>query len=344
MMNKLYRGISRVRQQLNYLIAKQRLIDKNNQLSKIDIDLERLPDKLVAGMAKGLRVNKKFPAGKSIYIDVEGEELIIEVLYKFRRILDNMDNRGTSGIDIYSFCENDGYCWLDTIFPVNNYQMYVKKVVQLTSGKNRFKLYLPSFAIIEGIYCSCGLVNVSCKNDVEIVAYGSSITQGCAASRPGLNYLNQVANRLNCEIVNYGFSESAKGEEALLNYISSIPTKIFIVEFDHNASIDELQEKHQKAYMTIRRNFNGWIILLSRFSGEISISLEEEKKRINIIQNTYEYATKNGDDRIFFYNGSQLFTKNKEAFFVDKIHPNDKGMVGIANMLCTVITEEGMLK
>lgn len=78
MMNKLYRGISRVRQQLNYLIAKQRLIDKNNQLSKIDIDLERLPDKLVAGMAKGLRVNKKFPAGKSIYIDVEGEELIIE--------------------------------------------------------------------------------------------------------------------------------------------------------------------------------------------------------------------------------------------------------------------------
>lgn len=90
------------------------------------------------------------------------------------------------------------------------------------------------------------------------------------------------------------------------------------MEFDHNASIDELQEKHQKAYMTIRRNFNGWIILLSRFSGEISISLEEEKKRINIIQNTYEYATKNGDDRIFFYNGSQLFTKNKEAFLLIK--------------------------
>ena len=94
MMNKLYRGISRVRQQLYYLIAKQRLIDKNNQLSKIDIDLERLPDKLVAGMAKGLRVNKKFPAGKSIYIDVEGEEksrlTIPDLLKMFERASGDM--------------------------------------------------------------------------------------------------------------------------------------------------------------------------------------------------------------------------------------------------------------
>ncbi len=332
-------------QEWNYLIAKRHLVNKQNQLDKIEIDLERLPDALTEEMSRGLRINKKFPAGKSIYIDVEGKELVIEVLYKFRRILDNMDNRGTSGIDIYSRREDDTYCWQDTIFPADNYQMYVKKVVPLGIGINRFRLYLPSFAIVEGIYCSsCKIVSAFCDNNIEITVYGSSITQGCAASRPGMNYVNQIANTLNCGVANYGFSESAKGEERLMNYISSGRTKIFIMEFDHNASVDELEKKHQKAYMAVRQNFSGWIILLSRFSGGLSVSLEEEERRIKIIQNTYEYAVKNGDTKICFYNGSQLLKENNAAFFADKVHPNDKGMTEIANMLCALITEEEMLK
>ena len=52
---------------------------------------------------------------------------------------------------------------------------------------------------------------------------------------------------------------------------------------------------------------------------------------------------KNGDRCIAFYNGSKLFGDNKEGYFVDKVHPNDDGMTAIANMIYTLIQEEGML-
>lgn len=343
-MNKFYRGFSKVIQQLNYLMCKYRYADKDNQLSKSGINLERLTDEFVDGMSKGIRIHKRFPAGKTFEVDVEGKELTVEVLFKFRQILNNMDSQGTSGIDVYFQHENGQYYWKDTIAPSNNCQMCVKKIIPLVPGINRLKFYLPSFAIVEGIYLSSSTVKcLESKNTVDIVVYGSSITHGCAASRPGLNYVNQISNRLGCTIANYGFSESAKGEEKLLNYISSIPAKVFIMEYDHNASVEQLQSTHLKAYLTVRSNFKGWIILLSRFSGGLSITTDEEKKRVSVIQNTYDYARDNGDNKILFYDGSQLFKKHKGTYFKDKVHPNDKGMTAIASMLCSLITEEGML-
>lgn len=344
-MNKICRGFTRVIQQLNYLTCKPHFVGRDNQLSALGTDLERLTDEFVRGMSKGLRVHKRFPAGKTFEVDVEGNQLIVEVLFKYRRILNNMDNQGTSGVDVYLRDESGKYCWSDTIAPSNNYQMCVKKTISLAPEINRLKFFLPSFAIIEGIYLSsCNVRCVDNNNKVDIVVYGSSITHGCAASRPGLNYVNQISNRVGCTIANYGFSESAKGEEKLLNLISSIPNKVFIMEYDHNVSVDELQRTHRNAYLTVRKNFKGWIILLSRFSGGLSITGDEEKMRIAVIKNTYDFARYNGDEKIVFYDGSRLIAKEKETYFTDKVHPNDKGMTVIAEMLCSLIEEEGMLK
>ena len=325
---------------INYSIYKRKFANRNNILSKLN--LERLPDEIAREMSRGIRVNKQFPAGKTFFVNFEGEKLTIEVLYKFRRLLDNMDNQGTSGIDIYILTENEKYIWLETIAPSNDSQMYVKKVIYLSSRSNSLKFIMPSFAIVESILLS-SYESLNVDDYIKIVAYGSSVTHGCAASRPGLNYLNQLSNICGCGILNYGFSESAKGEKKLLNYISMIPSKVFIMEYDHNVSVDELERTHKEAYRTIRKNFKGWIIILSRFSGGLSITLNEEIKRVEIIQKTFEYAKKNGDRCIAFYNGSKLFGDNKEGYFVDKVHPNDDGMTAIANMIYTLIQEEGML-
>ncbi len=344
-MNKIYKVILRLFQQVNYYIYKYHLINKRNILSEIDFDMERLPNTFVKGMSREIRINKKFPAGKAFNIEVEGNNLTIEVLYKFRRLLNNMNNQGTSGIDIYILNQKGKYIWKETLAPSKDYQMFVKKIVYLDGENNKLKFIMPSFAIVEGIFLSqYRAVRVGEDEDIDIVAYGSSITHGCAASRPGLSYLNQISNLLGCGILNYGFSEAAKGEEKLLRYISLVPAKVFIMEYDHNVSVDELERTHKKAYETIRMNFKGWIIMLSRFSGGLSIAYDEEMRRIEIIQNTYKYAKSIGDQQIIFYNGSRLFGDNKECYFIDKVHPNDEGMTVIANKIFTLIQEKGMLK
>ena len=54
-----------------------------------------------------ISIDGNWGTGKTFFVNFEGEKLTIEVLYKFRRLLDNMDNQGTSGIDIYILTENE---------------------------------------------------------------------------------------------------------------------------------------------------------------------------------------------------------------------------------------------
>jgi hypothetical protein len=51
------------------------------------------------------------------------------------------------------------------------------------------------------------------KYEKPIVFYGSSITQGGCASRPGMAYESIVSRRFDADYLNLGFSGSAKGEE-----------------------------------------------------------------------------------------------------------------------------------
>ena len=45
-----------------------------------------------------------------------------------------------------------------------------------------------------------------------VVFYGTSITQGGCASRPGMSYQAILGRRLNLDHVNLGFSGNGKGE------------------------------------------------------------------------------------------------------------------------------------
>ena len=76
-MNKLYRGIIRIFQMINYSIYKRKFANRNNILSKLN--LERLPDEIAREMSRGIRVNKQFPAGKTFFVNLE-DYLIIWII------------------------------------------------------------------------------------------------------------------------------------------------------------------------------------------------------------------------------------------------------------------------
>ena len=49
-------------------------------------------------------------------------------------------------------------------------------------------------------------------DDRPVVVYGTSITQGGCATRPGMAYTNIVSRELNRPVINLGFSGNGKGE------------------------------------------------------------------------------------------------------------------------------------
>ncbi|MCM8756969.1 MAG: SGNH/GDSL hydrolase family protein, partial [Candidatus Omnitrophica bacterium] len=70
----------------------------------------------------------------------------------------------------------------------------------------------------------------------RIIIYGTSITQGGCASRPGLVYSNILSRRFNYEFINLGFSGSGRGEPEMAKIIAEIPQPlVYILDYEANA-------------------------------------------------------------------------------------------------------------
>lgn len=334
--NKLVQSIDFCLQKFKHSLHNSEYVDL---LEISGLKSSRLPARLLASCSKGVRENSFFLAGAQIRFTTQSETLEFDVIYKSRYNLKNMSSVATSGIDIYQKVDK-GYSWIKCIAPNMPYSMGVKDTIELPPGKKDIVIYLPGYAGIEKIlikkdsYYSV----FEFQENKSIAVYGSSITHGCAASRPGLSYVNILSRDYGYKVFNFGFSASAKGEVEIIEYIASLGTDIIVLEYDHNATVEELHNTHRDVYKTIRgKNKNCLIIFMSRFSGGLSISQLEEKERIGIIRNTVEYAIHSGDENVRFLDGSQVFMHNKDEAFTDDRHPNDLGMNRIAMEIDKVI-------
>jgi len=164
-----------------------------------------------------------------------------------------------------------------------------------------------------------------------IVFYGSSITQGGCASRPGNSYTHILCRWLDANMVNLGFSGSAKGETEMARLISKIDMSAFVMDYDHNApDVKHLQDTHEIFFRIIREN-NPDLPVIFVSKPDFDSNVLVNAKRREVIRSTYENAVKSGDKNVYFVDGETLFGKNdRDACTVDGCHPNDLGFMRMA--------------
>ena len=164
-----------------------------------------------------------------------------------------------------------------------------------------------------------------------VVYYGSSITQGGCASRPGNCYSHILSRRFDNDFYNMGFSGNAKGEDAIAKYISDMKMDVFVYDYDYNADNPKhLEITHEKMFKTIRKKHPDIPIII--LSAPVACTNEEFKLRQDIIRTTYENALKNGDDNVYFIEGNKIFNiLGNDSCTVDKRHPNDLGFMCMAH-------------
>lgn len=163
-------------------------------------------------------------------------------------------------------------------------------------------------------------------NQKPIVFYGSSITQGACASRPGNCYTNMLCRKLNLKQINLGFSGNCKGEPEMADYIASLDMSAFVLDFDHNITFAEQLEKvHLPFYKRIREAHpNLPIVIIS--APDVDLHPKQFLPKRDVVIKTYEYALANGDKNVYFVDGQQMCAGDGWAdCFVDATHPNDLG-------------------
>ncbi|MEI8245966.1 MAG: SGNH/GDSL hydrolase family protein [Lentisphaerota bacterium] len=178
------------------------------------------------------------------------------------------------------------------------------------------------------------------KYSKPIAFYGSSITQGGCASRPGNAYTNILGRRLDVPVLNFGFSGCGKGEPAMARAIAELEMSAFVLDYDHNApSIEHLEKTHEQFMLIIRdKQPNLPILIMTRC--DYDSNPENADARAAIIKKTYDNAVSACDKNVYFIHGKTLFgKKNRDACTVDGCHPNDLGFVRMADKIYTVLKE-----
>lgn len=318
-------------------------IDRNT--IRIDFsNFSRIPKDQIGSFSEGIKRNAIYPAGEKVVFRTKACNLKIRVLYKKRVSLQSMSSFSASCIDLYTrFGDSEKY--LTTIGPKTNIDMTATYDLQRDNEEEtEYILYLCSYSSIELIEIdgSAPIEIIDSPSNLKnvLVVYGSSISQGCAAPRPGLSYANIIARESNHALKNYGFSESAKGEKEMAQLLAEEKANIYVLEYDHNATVQELRDTHYQLYKIIRsQNPSSCIILLSRFSGGLSISSEEAELRREIICRTYETAIAKGDENVFFIDGGVLSGPEMNSYFTDDRHPNEDGMQFISRLVLEKINE-----
>ena len=307
----------------------------------------RLPTQVATQVNAGVREYSTSGAGGRVRFTTESPFVALKVTYGPGSVPTVNNHCVSYGFDLYRE-ENGVEVFTAAARPVAGFDYKQGTYKMLTRNQGRsyaYTLNFPVFAAVEtlliGVEKGASLTaGRPYRNEKPVVFYGSSITHGAAAGRPGNTYENFISQKYNLDYVNLGFAGSAKGEQAMAEYIAGLDMSAFVCDYDYNApSVEHLKQTHYAFYETIRRRQPDVpYIMISRPT--ILLNPEVGIPRRRVIMESYERAKASGDLRVFFIDGATLFEGPFAASCTsDGTHPNDLGFYRMAEKIGPVVIQ-----
>ncbi len=247
---------------------------------------------------------------------------------------------GLMGCDVYSKKRYYG-----TIIPPLDTDTQYENVIDIPDAKEReYTINLPIYSCVHKVYI--GIKEGSTLKAAgdygitkPIVYYGSSVTQGGCASRPGNTYPSIISRELDADFISFGLAGSAKGEQEIANHIASLDMSAFCYDYDYNApSLEHYKNTHEKFFKIVRKAHPDIPILMTtRPKKHLS---DGEKQRIAVVLETYNNAVAAGDKNVYFIKGSDLLDDAiAESALIENCHPNDCGFASMARVIANKLKD-----
>jgi len=296
----------------------------------------RMPAEVAASVSEGVAWLNNHTAGGRIRFRTDSPWIAMRAVMPDNATMPHITMLGQSGFDVY---RNDGpdYAYRGSLMPGNRKHGYESWCP--TDGKwHTYTLNMPLYDPVEDVMIGLHRdAHIEAAEDythpVPVVYYGSSITQGGCASRPGNAYQAMISRRFDVDFINLGFSGNAKGEEAICRYLASLDASVFVCDYDHNApNADHLAATHKPLY-EIYRTARPDTPIVFVTKPDFHPGTEDERRR-QIVIDTYEYALAQGDRNVQFVDGATLFEGPfADSCTVDGCHPNDLGFFRMAEKI-----------
>ncbi len=284
----------------------------------------RLPKAVAQAVSEEVALLSLHTAGGRVRFVTDSKRIAIRATMHAIEKMPHFALTGSGGFDLFG---PEGY--LATFIPPFGFIDGFSSQKVLESRKLRqLMLNFPLYSGVRELYIGLEegslLQAAPTYGGPPVVFYGSSITQGGCASKPGCAFPAMVSQMLGCDHINLGFSGSCKGEREMANYLAGLDMSAFVCGYDHNApTLSHLERTHLPLVRAVREAHPDLPILL--FGRPKAALNEEEQARRAVIEHTCREV-----GGIFIPNEELIPPEVAPWATVDGVHPNDLGFYHMA--------------
>lgn len=277
---------------------------------------------------------KKHPSGLNIIFQTDSKNIKLKAKLAGPAYMSHMTSVGTIGFSLYVL-NKDKWAFLGATKVLN--KEYTANMISNMDKKMRtYRIYFPLYQELIDAY-----VGVDEKAKFEfvkpkmdnLVIYGTSISQGGCATRPGMDYGAILGRLLNLNVINLGFSGSCKIEEVMTDEINKIDKKYLILELESNSPSYEHMKTHLTYMLDNLKNKDKFdIYLISHFADTevlVNKNLKRYREGFRQLQASFPYVK--------FIDGEKLTKSLGYEGTVDGVHMTDLGFYDLAHKLAKII-------
>ncbi|HEY2572463.1 MAG TPA: SGNH/GDSL hydrolase family protein [Verrucomicrobiaceae bacterium] len=266
-------------------------------------------------------------------------------LLKSTTAMPHMPATGVSGIDLYARDEKGKWRWVNVTKPVDKQVNQTGALSEgMTSEPREYAFYLPlyngvdkvEFGVNEGATFG-GLA----PRPKPIIFYGTSITHGACASRPGMCHPAILGRRFDRPTINLGFSGNGRMDASVGDLLCKVDAAVYVIDCLPNMDanlvterciplVKQLRTARPDTPMVLvedRRNTNSWLH---------ADRAKHHDANHAALREAYAKLQEEGVKKLHYIEGDHLLGDDGDGA-TDGSHPSDLGFVRQADVMEPVI-------
>jgi len=297
---------------------------------------DRLPAKAEATVRKPVWDLSRHSAGMCARFVTDATTIKARWTLTSDRIeMPHMAATGVSGLDV----RHDGkWKWLNGGRPAKGTSQQATLATGLPAGTREYLLYLPLYNGVTSVEVGIPKDSKLSKPDARaadrqkpILFYGTSITHGACASRPGMTHPAILGRRFDRPVINLGFSGNGKMDPEVGTLLTELDPAVYVIDCLPNLTAPEVAERTEPLVRTLRKAHAGTPILLVEDRTYPNSFLMTNLKQRNqdsraALKKAYDKLIADGVKGLHYLEGDKLLGDDNEGT-VDNSHPTDLGFV-----------------
>ena len=315
------------------------------------VTFTRLPDSLKTKVRKELYDLGTNTAGLFIRFSSNATKMKVKWNSTFNVEMNHMAPSGIRGFDIYTLMEDGSWEFVGPARPVVNKKQSTATVFSaMKPGMREYIMYFPLYDGADSLYIGVDSAAVIEMPKVDlpsrekpVVVYGTSITQGACASRPGMCYTGMLVRDLNREVYNLGFSGNGRFDLEVAEVMTSVDAGLYVIDCLANNKVEQIKANVGPFFEYLRTRRPDVPVLFVEspmFPGYLFDMNEGDtlKEKNEALRAYYEKLKSQGVKDIYYFDSKGILTEDRQGT-VDGYHFTDLGFYRFEKNILPVIKQ-----